>query len=136
MVGPNHNAIIFFLVRTCQAHARINEHLRNTKGGYASLLQVTSPDRLNNDWADKKKLSSVPHVESLLENVPSHVPIVTLHDAHPAALSWLGSVNGNRVRGLGVTSFGQSGDLPDTHRFYNIDANSVYEAALEELEKS
>ncbi len=39
--------------------------------------------------------------------------IVTVMDGHPLALSWLGSVRGQRVVPLGIEKFGQSGDIPD-----------------------
>ena len=42
--------------------------------------------------------------------------LVTVLDGHPAALSWLGAVRGQRVVPLGVDHFGQSGDIPDLYR--------------------
>ncbi len=55
--------------------------------------------------------------------------LVTVLDAHPATLSWLGSVGGHRIYPLGVDRFGQSGDIPDLYRAYGIDADAILDAA-------
>ena len=49
-------------------------------------------------------------------------------DGHPAALGWLGSVQGHRTRSLGVEHFGQSGTIDDLYRHFGIDANSIVAA--------
>jgi pyruvate dehydrogenase E1 component len=49
-------------------------------------------------------------------------------DGHPAALSWLGAVRGNPIRPLGVTSFGQSADIPDLYAKHGIDAAAIVAA--------
>ncbi len=56
------------------------------------------------------------HVEHLLGALAPDAALVTVADAHPAALSWLGAVRGHRVYPLGVAHFGQSGDIPDLYR--------------------
>jgi pyruvate dehydrogenase E1 component len=61
--------------------------------------------------------------------VPSHCGIVTVLDGHPATLAWLGSVQGHRVRSLGVEHFGQTGSIPDLYRHYGIDAAAIVAAA-------
>jgi pyruvate dehydrogenase E1 component len=53
---------------------------------------------------------------------------VTVLDGHPLALSWLGSVRGQRVVPLGVESFGQSADVPDLYRAYKLDAAAMIDA--------
>ena len=49
-------------------------------------------------------------------------------DGHPLALSWLGSVRGQRVVPLGIESFGQSGGIPDLYRAYRIDSAAIIDA--------
>jgi pyruvate dehydrogenase E1 component len=99
------------------------------------LLAVTSADRLNAGWSAAQRarehglVHARSHIERLLADVPPHCGIVTVLDGHPAALSWLGAVNGHRTRGLGVEHFGQTGSLADLHRHYGIDANSIVAAA-------
>ena len=50
---------------------------------------------------------------------------MTVIDGHPATLSWLGSVDGHRVAGLGVEHFGQTGSVADVYRHFGIDRNSI-----------
>ena len=50
-------------------------------------------------------------------------------DGHPATLAWLGSASGRRVYPLGVDRFGQSGDIPDLYREYEIDAAAIIDRA-------
>lgn len=101
------------------------------------VLAVTSPDRLFSGWTDacrarrNGEADAVSHVESLLSALPRDAGIVTLHDGHPTALAWLGSVQRNRVHPLGVDSFGQCGDLPDLYREYALDADAVSGGARE-----
>jgi pyruvate dehydrogenase E1 component len=71
------------------------------------------------------------HIETLLAPLASDAGIVTLIDGSPAALSWLGSVRGQRVSPLGLDRFGQTGDLPDLYRAYRLDPEAVFDAAAE-----
>ena len=50
-------------------------------------------------------------------------------DAHPASLSWIGSVVGHKVEPLGVQDFGQSGNLIDLYRHYEVDQEAIHSAA-------
>ncbi|HXC83030.1 MAG TPA: transketolase C-terminal domain-containing protein [Trebonia sp.] len=58
-------------------------------------------------------------------------PMVTLLDGHPHTLAFLGTVNRVACVTLGVTSFGQSGDIDDVYRHHGIDADSIVRAALD-----
>lgn len=58
-------------------------------------------------------------------------PTVTLLDGHPHTLAFLASVHGVPASHLGVTEFGQSGDLADTYRHHGIDEDAVIGAALD-----
>jgi pyruvate dehydrogenase E1 component len=59
--------------------------------------------------------------------------LVSVLDGHPAAHSWLGGVRGNRIMALGPDRFGQSGDIPDLYREYEIDAAAILDACAEGL---
>jgi pyruvate dehydrogenase E1 component len=52
-------------------------------------------------------------------------------DGHPHTLAFLAGVNQVRCVTLGVTSFGQSGDLEDVYRYHGIDTDSIVRAALD-----
>jgi pyruvate dehydrogenase E1 component len=58
-------------------------------------------------------------------------PMVTVLDGDPNALAFLAALNGVTLTPLGVTQFGQSGDLPDVYRHHEIDAETVVGAALD-----
>ena len=58
-------------------------------------------------------------------------PMVTVLDGHPHTLAFLSGIN--RVPGvhLGVSTFGQSGDLESVFRHHGLDADSIVRAALD-----
>ncbi len=58
-------------------------------------------------------------------------PMVTVLDGHPHTLAFLPGINQVRAAHLGVSRFGQSGDLDDVYRHHGIDADSVVRAALD-----
>ena len=96
--------------------------LKTKKNRNVSLLQVTSSDRLANEWKEKGTDS---HISNIMSRVSRDATVVTVVDAHPTTLSWIGSVCGHRVHPLGVQTFGQSGDLVDLYREYEVDADAI-----------
>jgi pyruvate dehydrogenase E1 component len=106
----------------------------------AGLLCVTSPDVLHRDWTaagrarwTNGRSGTEATIERLLAPLARVAGLVTVLDGSPAALSWLGSVRGHRVRALGLEGFGQSGDVPDLYRRYRLDADAVLDAAADLL---
>jgi len=102
------------------------------------LLAVTSPDLLHRGWtaaqAARWKGERKPsHVERLLSKLAPSAGLVTLADAAPASLSWLGGVLGQRVAPLGVEKFGQTGSLADLYATYRLDGAAITEAVAELL---
>jgi pyruvate dehydrogenase E1 component len=99
----------------------------------AGLLVVTSAQRLQHDWIARqrnlRKGSLQSYIEELLERLAPGAGLVTVCDAHPATLAWLGGVRQHRIIALGVDRFGQSGDLRDLYRTYGIDSASILDAA-------
>lgn len=97
------------------------------------ILAVTSADRLNAGWqaAQTARINgrkATAHIERLLAGLSRECLIVTVIDGHPATLSWLGSVHGQRTVGLGVEHFGQTGTVADLYRHFGIDRNSIIKA--------
>ena len=94
------------------------------------LLAVTSPDLLHRGWSaaqaarwqGKRKPS---HIENLLGRLALGAGLVTVCDAAPASLSWLGGVLGQRVAPLGVDRFGQTGNLSDLYAAYRLDGDAI-----------
>jgi len=102
------------------------------------LLAVTSPDLLHRGWtaaqAARWKGERKPsHAEQLLSRLAPNAGLVTLADAAPASLSWLGGVLGQRVAPLGVEKFGQTGNLADLYAAYRLDGDAITEAVAELL---
>jgi pyruvate dehydrogenase E1 component len=61
--------------------------------------------------------------------------VVTIHDAHPHTLSFIGGVLSTRMMNLGVTEFGQSGSRADLYQQYGIATEHIVEAAKWLVEK-
>jgi pyruvate dehydrogenase E1 component len=99
-----------------------------------SVLAVTSADRLSAGWHAAQRArehgqrDARAHVEALLSELPRDAAIVTVADAYPEALSWLGGVLGHRVRALGVEHFGQSGSISELYGHYGLDVNAILAA--------
>ena len=106
--------------------------------GEVGVLAVTSAERLHADWRCAQRVrgegvageeDALSHVERLLARTRPDCALITVHDGHPAALSWLGSATGRPIYPLGVAEFGQSGDIPDLYRRYRLDAEAIIDMA-------
>jgi pyruvate dehydrogenase E1 component len=102
------------------------------------LLAVTSPDLLHRGWTraqaarwgGERKPS---HIERLLLRLGREAGLVTIADAAPASLSWLGGVLGQRVAPLGVEKFGQTGSLAELYAAYRLDGEAITQGVAELL---
>ncbi|HUS95234.1 MAG TPA: transketolase [Hyphomicrobiaceae bacterium] len=109
--------------------------LLSEDGRGVGVLAVTSADRLSAGWHGSQRArdhgisEARSHVEALLSVLPRDASIITVCDAHPESLSWIGSVGGHRVRALGVEHFGQSGSIGELYGHYELDANAILAAA-------
>ncbi len=99
------------------------------------VLAVTSADRLSAGWhaaqreRERGNGAARSHVEELIAQIPRDAGIITILDGHPETLSWLGAVEGHRVRALGVEHFGQSGSIGELYGHYGLDVNAILAAA-------
>jgi pyruvate dehydrogenase E1 component len=131
--GPNARIVIAYCgVLAPEAQSTFDQILEDDPD--AGLLAITSPDRLHSDWtsaaADRAALfPRISQAERLMGEVPRTACVVTMMDGPPATLTWLGGVVGHRVSPLGLTRFGQSGDIQDLYRTYRLDADAAIEAA-------
>jgi pyruvate dehydrogenase E1 component len=101
-------------------------------GERTEVICVTSADLLFR--ALRARAGFGDHDDGVLEELlPSAraAPIVTVLDGDPHALAFLATVNAVPLTPLGVTQFGQSGDLADVYRHHGIDAETVVGAALD-----
>ncbi len=99
------------------------------------IMAITSYDRLYHDW-QRSQVENIEgrnnidcHIINLLAPLHSNAILITVQDAHPATLSWLGSATGRKLLPLGVTEFGQSGNIRDLYRQYGIGADAIIDAA-------
>ena len=132
--GPNAEVVIAYqgavAPEAVAAAGRIAEDRRDI-----GVLAVTSADRLNAGWTAAQRArrrgqaQARAQVERLLAPLPPHCRLITVCDAHPATLGWLGAVAGHRTVPLGVEHFGQTGTVEDLYRHFGIDADAIVDAA-------
>lgn len=109
--------------------------LLSEDGRGVGVLAVTSADRLTASWHGAERArergdrAARAQAEVLLDALPRDAAIITLTDAHPESLSWIGGVAGHRVRALGVEHFGQSGSIPELYAHYGLDVQAILVAA-------
>ncbi|QPP10166.1 pyruvate dehydrogenase [Streptomyces bathyalis] len=98
----------------------------------ADVVCVTSPDLLFRAVQARQGLQDGPDW-ILDQTFPRERarPLVTVLDGHPHTLAFLAGINEVPARALGVTGFGQSGNLADVHRHHGIDADGIVAAALD-----
>lgn len=101
----------------------------------ADVLVVTSPGLLFEAVRGRRGLDDAPTwiLDAVLP-AERACPMVTLLDGHPHTLAFLAGVHGVPAAHLGVTGFGQSGDLAAVYRYHHLDADAVVGAALDVVE--
>ena len=113
-----------------EAYEQIKEEIHGL-----GVMAITSFDRLYHEW-QRSQVDDVEggsntdcHIINLLAPLHSDAVLITVQDAHPATLSWLGSATGRKLLPLGVTEFGQSGNIQDLYREYGIGVDAIIDAA-------
>lgn len=110
----------------------------DSEGVQASVIHLTSPDRIYQSWragfaqssATARVVRRPSHLHRLIPISERHRPIVSVHDAASHSLAWLGSAIGTHQYTLGVDRFGESGTIADLHEITGINAGSIVNAAL------
>ncbi len=101
-------------------------------GVTAEVICVTSPGQLYRAVQGRDGLSTAP--SWILDQVfPAEraTPMVTVLDGHPHTLAFLATINHVRCKSLGVSNFGQVGDLEAVYRYHGIDTDSIVRASLD-----
>ncbi|WNV83012.1 transketolase-like TK C-terminal-containing protein [Umezawaea sp. Da 62-37] len=135
-----------FLLRTCEGApevtiaamgAVVTEALAaadrlDALGVPADVVCVTSPGLLFDAARSRSSYDDGP-TWVLDAAFPAHraAPLVTVLDGHPHTLAFLAGTHRVRSRHLGVSSFGQSGDLDEIYRHHGLDTDSIVAAALD-----
>ncbi len=125
-------AVAYTGVVAPEAASAVGKILNHNPG--AGLLAVTSADRLNAGWKAAQTArqhgnsTATSSIEDLLQPLSRDAGLVTVIDAHPTSLSWLGAVHGHKVQALGVEHFGQTGTIDDLYETYRIGEDAILEA--------
>lgn len=118
------------------------EMLSEEEGVEATVLCLSSPDRLYRDWRrtqleplrNRPRVERSSHLEQLLTPDEVGVSVVTVLDGASHALAWIGSALGVRCVPLGVDAFGQAGSQPAVYEAYDLAPNAIVAAALSALD--
>src|SRR6185437_2911960 len=114
--------------------------LSEDEGVEATVLCLSSPDRLYRDWQASRaealggRPSRPSRLESLLQPGERGLPVVTVLDGASHALAFVGAALGSRSIALGVDRFGQTGSQSELYAEYGIDAEAIVTACLVALE--
>ena len=101
----------------------------------ADVVCVTSPGLLFKAAQSARGLDDAPGwILPAVFGADRAAPMVTLLDGHPHTLAFLAGMHRVPAAHLGVTGFGQSGDLDSVYRYHHIDAESVVGSALDLLD--
>ncbi len=125
-------AIAFCAVGAVVTEALAAADRMDAMGFGADVLCLTSPDLLFRATAARRGYGPAPDwiLDSLLP-AERAAPMVTVLDGHPHTLAFLAGVNSVPATHLGVTGFGQSGDLGDVYRYHGLDTDSIVAAGLD-----
>ena len=63
-------------------------------------------------------------------------PIVTVHDGHPHTLSFLSGIHSMPTTSLGVSDFGESGDIDDLYEHFGIDTDTIIGVAVDAVREA
>jgi pyruvate dehydrogenase E1 component len=104
----------------------------DSMGFAADVVCVTSPGLLFHAAQARRGLAEA---ESWILDVvfprQRAAAMVTVLDGHPHTLAFLAGINRVPAAHLGVSAFGQAGDLDSVYRYHHIDTESIVGAVLD-----
>jgi pyruvate dehydrogenase E1 component len=104
-------------------------------GIQCDVVCLTSPDLIFRALQARQGLGEGdPAILDELFPANRAAPIVTVLDGHPHTLSFLSAVRCMPIACLGVSDFGQSGDVGDLYRYFGIDTDTIVGAAVDLLD--
>jgi len=144
---PGDNVVNIFAMGALGTEAIHASEMLLSRGVYANVIMVTSPDLLLGNAAHENNyqyLRQGLEIDGslILQPVPNggaqpaeiallsgrRVPVVSVHDGEPGILDNIGSVIGVKQEALAVRKHSRSGRPTDVYRYHHIDANSIVEA--------
>ncbi len=132
--APGENGVHLFVSGAMVPEAIKAAQQLKQSGIFANVFNVTSADVLfhNHMTTQQERMHGEVQTSWIEELVPAaerSAPVVTVHDAHPHTLSFIGGALSTHTTCLGVTEFGQSGAQDDLYRRYGIATENIVEAA-------
>ena len=107
----------------------------DSAGVSCDVVCLSSPSIVFRAWQASQGLQAgAAEILDLLFPSARAAPIVTVQDGHPHTLSFLGAIQRVPVACLGVTDFGQSGEIEDLYEYFGIDSDAIVGAAIDLLE--
>ncbi len=142
---PGDNVVNIFAMGSLGTEALKASDELLTRGIFANVIMVTSPDLLLGNNAHENEYNHLKQHLSINSNLylrpnanPSQpevvtmagrrIPIVSVHDGEPGLLDNIGSVIGVRHESLAVRKHSKCGKPSDVYKYHHIDADSVIEA--------
>jgi len=121
----------------CALGAMVTEALQaaerlDTMGFPTDVVCVSSPDLLFRAVQARRGFRKAEDwILDSVFNAQRAAPMLTVLDGHPHTLAFLAGINAVPAAHLGVSDFGQSGDLESVYRYHHIDVASLVGAALD-----
>ena len=98
----------------------------------ADVICLTSADKIFRAVQARRGLADDEHaIVDELFPADRAAPLVTVLDGAPHTLAFLAGMHGEPLAALGVSDFGQSGDIADLYRHFGIDADSIARVAAD-----
>lgn len=111
--------------------------LEESEGIHVHVVSITSNDLLFQGWhssdaaTDRGEYPGEPgHLATLIPPHLREAPIITVHDASPHAMAWLGSVYGQPAHPLGPVRFGEAGSIADLYDAHRLSARKIINAVI------
>jgi pyruvate dehydrogenase E1 component len=131
---PGDNVVHLFVSGALVPEAVSAAQQLRAHGVFANVFNVTSADLLFHGHVAAQEEAMAGRagfswVEELVPAPERMAPVVTIHDAHPHTLSFIGGVLSTRMMNLGVREFGQSGSRAELYQRYGLATEHIVEAA-------
>ena len=144
---PGDNVVHIFAMGSMGTEALKASDELLTRGIYANVIIVTSPDLLvgnlgaANDFRYLKEelninshlylqpqLNGVLHASEVATFAGRRVPIVSVHDGEPGLLDNIGSIVGVKQEALAVRKHSRCGRPKDVYKYHDIDSEAIVRA--------
>jgi len=138
---PSVNVVNLFACGAMVPEALAASEILMQEGIYATVINVTGPGPLYRNYRNLVNDSMVGGnninraVRDLFPGAIQKAPVVTVADAHPHAMAWVGGALQSRIFPLGVYDWGQSGSRYDLYREYGTDVDGIVAAGMAVLEE-